>query len=525
MPIGINQKSAKASGEMLAVNQKSPAPDQRVVERFSELLNGNALPASKRLPQLAGNLHKTQPSANPSLIDPLINAEPNKVVRMAAAIQTPSFQIAQTTQATEAAKSPAAEIAGAVGGTPAIFTRPEAIARHEMARFIEQIQSDIAAGRLSKTKAGPVGAVVVDNITGHAFTGRNTGLPERLHPVLSKRLENMDAARMHNSKQGTHAEINALNNALWNREAHNQARGNNRLVTEPALSTMTQVTAWTKTSEVGGMVQGESAPRCANCVQITDGVHNLAGDATKPYNADKASSAGIDPAQAPRSHYQEANIQSLRRGALVGSIAGAGVSTARALEDGRITGNEVTGIVADAGLGAATAAAGDIIEHTVARALDRASGQAIQQSTGATTRVMSSRLAGAGAAGAIIGAGFSSVGQIKAYQRGEITASQAIGTVTAEAATGLAAGAAGAAAGAAIGSVIPVAGTIIGGIIGFSVGMVAGFLADHGLRTAGVTNAIAGGITSAIDAGSNLVNDITDTLSGWGNSLSSAFGW
>lgn len=55
--------------------------------------------------------------------------------------------------------------------------------------------------------------------------------------------------------------------------------------------------------------------------------------------------------------------------------------------------------------------------------------------------------------------------------------------------------------------------------------MAAGYLADRGLRAAGVTNAIASGVTGAIDGAGRLAQGAADTVSGWGRSLSSAFGW
>lgn len=425
----------------------------------------------------------------------------------------------------ERTNDPAPQVAGAVGGTPAVHARPEAIARDGAARLSNQIEADIAAGRMSRRQAGPVGAVVVDNRTNQTFTGRNTGIPENLHPVLEQRLQNMDPTRMHNSRAGSHAEINALNDALWAREAQNRARGITAPLTARDLNTMTLDTAWTRTNQGGGMVQGQSAPRCANCTQLTRGVQNLAGDATMPYSAERATQAGRTTGPTPTNPNREANAQSMRRGAVVGGAAAAGMSTVRALSDGRITGQEAAGIAVDAGVGVATGTAGGLVERGVARAVDRAAGQAIQQNAGATARVMGGRLAGAGVAGAVVGAGFSAVDQIGAYQRGEVTGSQAVGRVTAEAATGLAAGAAGAAAGAAIGSIIPVAGTVVGGVVGFGVGMAAGYLADRGLRAAGVTDAIAGGVTSAIDAGGRALNSAGETVSGWGRSLAGAFGW
>lgn len=118
---------------------------------------------------------------------------------------------------------------------------------------------------------------------------------------------------------------------------------------------------------------------------------------------------------------------------------------------------------------------------------------------GSTVRQFGGRLAGGSIVGGVVNGAFSAYDQIGAYRRGEVTGSQAIGTVAGETAVGLGAGLAGAAAGAAIGSIIPGAGTIVGGVIGFGVGVAAGYLADKGLRGLGVNTAIAKGVTWAID--------------------------
>lgn len=118
---------------------------------------------------------------------------------------------------------------------------------------------------------------------------------------------------------------------------------------------------------------------------------------------------------------------------------------------------------------------------------------------GSTVRQFGGRLVGGSVVGGIVSGGFAVYDQIGAYRRGEVTGSQAVGTVVGETAVGVGAGLAGAAAGAAIGSIIPGAGTIVGGVIGFGVGLAAGYLADKGLRGLGVNTAIAKGVTWAID--------------------------
>lgn len=130
-----------------------------------------------------------------------------------------------------------------------------------------------------------------------------------------------------------------------------------------------------------------------------------------------------------------------------------------------------------------------------------------------TVRQVAGRVGGAGVVGGVVNGAFAAYDQIGAYNRGEVTASQAIGTVTGEAAVGVGAGMAGAAAGAAIGSIIPGAGTVVGGIIGFGVGMAAGYLADKGLRGLGVNTMIAQGVTATIDTVSNVASTVTNKVS------------
>ncbi len=139
-----------------------------------------------------------------------------------------------------------------------------------------------------------------------------------------------------------------------------------------------------------------------------------------------------------------------------------------------------------------------------------------------TVRQIGSRVGGAGVIGGVVNGGFAAYDQIGAYNRGEVTASQAIGTVTGEAAVGVGAGMAGAAAGAAIGSIIPGAGTIVGGVIGFGVGMAAGYLADKGLRGLGVNTLIAKGVTATIDTVSDAAGKVSDAAHNAVNTISDA---
>lgn len=447
-----------------------------------------------------------------------------------AAPHAPAAGIAANDERAREAADPsvAGAVAGAITATGPATTLGTDVA---VKRAVDARVNESLAARSDRRDT--VAAAVHDRVTGETFSGVNTKTDiDNLHPVLEQRLQSMGPSSLHASYPGRHAEVHALNQALHARDAHLAAAGLSRTATEADLSSMTLDTAWTKSSDAGGMALGETAMRCANCTQLTDGVRNLAGDSPKPYDVVKANAAGVDPATppAPASRFAE-DLSGARAGAIVGGLAGAGASTYEALSDGELSGAEVGRIASDAALGATTGALGEGIERGVAQRLatdfDQSAVRAARNGIGTfatdgglgtASRVAAPRLAGAGVAGAVVGAGFASVDQVQAYRRGEISGSEAVGTVVAETATGAAAGVAGAAAGAAIGSVIPVAGTIVGGVVGFAVGAGVGYLADKGLRASGATDAIADGVTAGVDA-------VSDTVSGWGRSLSSAFGW
>lgn len=118
------------------------------------------------------------------------------------------------------------------------------------------------------------------------------------------------------------------------------------------------------------------------------------------------------------------------------------------------------------------------------------------------------RALGGGVAGGFVNAGFASYDQIGLYRSGQVSGAQALGTIAGESAVGFGAGLSGAAAGAAIGSIVPGLGTVVGGVVGFGVGMGAGYIADKGLRFAGVDKAIARGVTSTIEGGQRLAADV-----------------
>jgi hypothetical protein len=178
-------------------------------------------------------------------------------------------------------------------------------------------------------------------------------------------------------------------------------------------------------------------------------------------------------------------------------------------------------LATDVAVGTGAGAVSGVVEHNASKLVERGIGTIERQvaskavsseaaaGVGSLARSAASRLGGAGIAGAVVNSGFAAVDQIQAYQRGEVTGSQAIGTVAGEAVVGAGAGVAGAAAGAAIGSIVPGAGTVVGAVVGFAVGCAA----DKLMRAGGVDKAVAGAVTAGIDEGKKLVQDAGEVVS------------
>ncbi|HEY0429748.1 MAG TPA: hypothetical protein VGC76_18340 [Pyrinomonadaceae bacterium] len=195
----------------------------------------------------------------------------------------------------------------------------------------------------------------------------------------------------------------------------------------------------------------------------------------------------------------------------------------------RVIGNQITNRLGNSALvqnGLERLYTNGAARSVVSRFASTESTALTSQAFNSTARTIAGRVGGAGIVGGIINGGFAAYDQIRAYNRGEVTASQAIGTVAGEAGVGVAAGMAGAAAGAAIGSIIPGAGTIVGGVIGFVVGVGVGVAVDWGLRQLGADKAVAQFVTGAIDAGAELASKTGEALSDAartvGNALSDA---
>lgn len=214
---------------------------------------------------------------------------------------------------------------------------------------------------------------------------------------------------------------------------------------------------------------------------------------------------------------EKANAQTLAANTLLGTGVGAGSAAGE-----RVIGNRIAGSLGNSSFarnGFDRLYDNGAARGFVSRMVGTEASNITSSTFNSTARTIAGRIGGAGIVGGIVSGGFAAYDQIGAYRRGEVTASQAVGTVTGEAAVGVGAGLAGAAAGAAIGSIIPGAGTVVGGVIGFGVGMAAGYFADKGLRGLGVNTMIAQGVTNLIDGGSQVVNSVGDAVSSATNAV------
>jgi hypothetical protein len=146
--------------------------------------------------------------------------------------------------------------------------------------------------------------------------------------------------------------------------------------------------------------------------------------------------------------------------------------------------------------------------------------------TTAESRLISSnvgKLAGAGFAGGVIGAGVETVRQWDNLQNDQ-TAAKAVGSIAGQAVVGVAAGVAGAQIGAMIGTAIPIpgVGTVAGAAVGFAVG--------YALSATGADKAIAGGFeklasATGLDKGvASLARGATETFNNVKDGVSSFFG-
>jgi hypothetical protein len=200
-----------------------------------------------------------------------------------------------------------------------------------------------------------------------------------------------------------------------------------------------------------------------------------------------------------------ATVHAAGQGALVGGIIDGGLTAINALRHGHITGAEAGDIVTNTARGATVGATYAVAERGLVNLADKVGGSVLQQGLGTGARVIGTRLAGAGAAGAVISAGLSIYDNREGLEHGD---SKAIGRVASDVVVGAGSAFAGAAAGAAVGSVVPVLGTAVGAVVGVGVGLGVDYVARHG----GVDKAISSAVSGGVDALKGAAHKVADWL-------------
>jgi RHS repeat-associated protein len=156
----------------------------------------------------------------------------------AAAPSTPTTQAAVSTETAAARPPTAPNSPTAAPTTAADRIASRTMTRAEWQEFYRTLRTEArngaeAIGNLPARQRGPVLSAVIDARTGQTFSANNTlTVAENLHPVLRSRLETLlqttdlaalrgnagNLGRWVHSTPGAHAEINALNQALWARQ-------------------------------------------------------------------------------------------------------------------------------------------------------------------------------------------------------------------------------------------------------------------------------------------------------------------
>ena len=153
----------------------------------------------------------------------------------------------------------------------------------------EKIGAEIIKTTGSKSKLSPVLSVVMDTESGKIFHGLNTpksGIPHPdLHPILEQRRIKLPPMT-ESGAPGAHSEIQALNEALWHREARRHGvndpaeliklmkeRNFSPMVKETELSEFLLHNRNLKEVKSKGLPPLEGRPpRCLNCNPMTEGV-------------------------------------------------------------------------------------------------------------------------------------------------------------------------------------------------------------------------------------------------------------
>ena len=112
---------------------------------------------------------------------------------------------------------------------------------------------------LSRRVRGPVLSGVMDRQTGKTAFSLNHALPpNNPHPNLAARLSEIGDGDVTKGIPGSHAEVHALNELLWSREA----AGLSTAIDDSFI----YHNVWLRGRELGNPI-----PRCANCLFLTNG--------------------------------------------------------------------------------------------------------------------------------------------------------------------------------------------------------------------------------------------------------------
>ncbi len=165
-----------------------------------------------------------------------------------------------------------------------------------------------------------------------------------------------------------------------------------------------------------------------------------------------------------------------------GGAAGAATAGLDAVYDRVVKGKEIDGaeLATNAAIGAGTGTAAAGATHAATKVIGKAGGPLV---------------------GALLSGGMSAYDNIKAYQDGKLSGTEAAANVGVDVGVGVGSGAAGAALGAAIGSIVPGAGTAVGALVGLGVGTLGSWaakkLADESGFTGGAKKWTAGKLEGA----------------------------
>ncbi|MEZ4776019.1 MAG: YwqJ-related putative deaminase, partial [Bacteroidia bacterium] len=143
-------------------------------------------------------------------------------------------------------------------------------------RAVTAKSTEIINSTATNKQKGPVITGVLDAMTGEIFYGQNTGVPQKLHPILELRYNGLInrtsglGNRPHyvNELPGSHSEINALNKALWSRQ---EKYGG---VSEKELGEFLLHNRALRNPRQGEYIP----PRCLDCQELTRGVSVIRGN-------------------------------------------------------------------------------------------------------------------------------------------------------------------------------------------------------------------------------------------------------